>query len=86
MVGLLAAFGTRVIGAEGPLAGAALDVVHPEPLPAGHPLWARPDVLITPHVAGVGQHADDRRFAVLLDNARRFTAGRDLIDVVDEAS
>ena len=71
---------------QGRLAGAALDVFDPEPLPADHPLWRRPDVLITPHVAGVGPHADERRFAVLLENARRFTTGRDLINVVDKAN
>ncbi|GGC98248.1 dehydrogenase [Tersicoccus solisilvae] len=31
---------------------AALDVVDPEPLPAGHPLWSAPNALITPHVGG----------------------------------
>lgn len=72
--------------AQGRLAGAALDVFEPEPLPTDHPLWTRPDVLITPHVAGVGPHADERRFAVLLENARRFAAGRELINVVDKAS
>ena len=71
--------------AHGRLAGAALDVFETEPLPADHPLWTRPDVLLTPHVAGVGPHADERRFAVLLENARRFVAGRDLINVVDKA-
>jgi phosphoglycerate dehydrogenase-like enzyme len=72
--------------AQGRLGGAALDVFEPEPLPTDHPLWTRPDVLITPHVAGAGPHADERRFAVLLENARRFVAGRDLINVVDKAS
>ncbi|RVX40884.1 phosphoglycerate dehydrogenase-like enzyme [Nonomuraea polychroma] len=69
----------------GRLAGAALDVFETEPLPADHPLWRRPDVLITPHVAGVGPHADERRFAVLLENARRFVAGRELINLVDKS-
>jgi phosphoglycerate dehydrogenase-like enzyme len=68
----------------GQLAGAALDVFETEPLPASHPLWQRPDVLITPHVAGAGPHADERRFAVLLENAHRFAAGRPLINVVDK--
>jgi phosphoglycerate dehydrogenase-like enzyme len=68
----------------GRLRGAALDVFDPEPLPAGHPLWQRPDVLITPHVAGAGPHADERRFAVLLENSKRFARGEDLINVVDK--
>ncbi|MEV6158123.1 D-2-hydroxyacid dehydrogenase [Nonomuraea sp. NPDC052129] len=70
---------------SGHLAGAALDVFETEPLPADHPLWRRPDVLITPHVAGVGPHASERCFAVLLENARRFVAGRELINVVDKS-
>ncbi|AND16705.1 D-isomer specific 2-hydroxyacid dehydrogenase family protein [Rathayibacter tritici] len=37
--------------AEGRLAGAALDVTDPEPLPDGHPLWSEPRCLITPHSA-----------------------------------
>lgn len=71
--------------AAGQLRGAALDVFETEPLPADHPLWRRPDVLITPHVAGVGPHEAARRFAVLLENARRFVAGDDLINVVDKS-
>lgn len=37
---------------EGRLAGAALDVMAPEPLPADHPLWTAPNLLITPHMSG----------------------------------
>jgi phosphoglycerate dehydrogenase-like enzyme len=68
----------------GRLAGAALDVFETEPLPGTHPLWQRDNVLITPHVAGAGPHSEERRFAVLLENARRFVAGEPLVNVVDK--
>jgi phosphoglycerate dehydrogenase-like enzyme len=69
----------------GEIAGAALDVFEQEPLPADHPLWTMPNVLITPHTAGHGPYLDDRRLEVLLDNARRFVAGEALRNVVDKA-
>ena len=59
----------------GEIAGAGLDVFEQEPLPADHPLWSTPGVLITPHTAGFGPYLDERRFEILLDNCRRFTAG-----------
>jgi len=71
--------------AQSRLGGIALDVFETEPLPPAHPLWTRPDVLITPHVAGAGPHADERRFAVLQENTRRFLAGDPLINQVDKA-
>ena len=69
----------------GEIAGAALDVFEQEPLPADHPLWTMPNVLITPHTAGHGPYLDDRRLDVLLDNARRFVAGQPLRNLVDKA-
>ncbi|HYB40216.1 MAG TPA: D-2-hydroxyacid dehydrogenase [Candidatus Methylomirabilis sp.] len=68
----------------GEIAGAGLDVFEQEPLPAGHPLWTMPGVLITPHTAGFGPHLDERRFAILLDNCRRFLAGQSLRNPVDK--
>ena len=68
----------------GEIAGAALDVYEQEPLPADHPLWTLPNVLMTPHTAGHGRYLDDRRLEVLLDNARRFVAGEPLRNVVDK--
>jgi phosphoglycerate dehydrogenase-like enzyme len=70
----------------GEIAGAALDVFEREPLPADHPLWTLPNVLITPHTAGFGPHLDERRFDILLDNCRRFVAGQPLRNVVDKAA
>jgi phosphoglycerate dehydrogenase-like enzyme len=70
----------------GEIAGAGLDVFEEEPLPADHPLWTMPGVLITPHTAGHGPYLDDRRFEILVDNSRRFLAGTPLRNVVDKAS
>ena len=71
---------------SGQIAGAALDVFELEPLPPEHPLWDAPNVLITPHVAGYGPYLDDRRLEIILENARRFGAGRPLRNVVDKGS
>ena len=68
----------------GEIAGAGLDVFEQEPLPADHPLWTLPGVLITPHTAGFGPYLDERRFDILLDNCRRFLAGEPLRNVVDK--
>jgi phosphoglycerate dehydrogenase-like enzyme len=69
----------------GEITGAGLDVFEQEPLPADHPLWTMPNVLITPHTAGHGPYLDERRYAILLDNCRRFLAGQPLRNVVDKA-
>ena len=70
----------------GEIAGAGLDVFQTEPLPAGHPLWTTPGVMITPHVAGVGPYLDDRRTELFVDNCKRFNEGRPLRNVVDKAN
>ena len=70
----------------GELAGAGLDVFEEEPLPADHPLWTMPGVLITPHTAGFGPYLDERRFEILLDNCRRFAAGQPLRNVVEKSA
>lgn len=71
---------------SGRLAGAALDVTEPEPLPPGHPLWEMPNVVITPHVASRASLTSDRRDALLEANLRRFGAGEPLLNVVDKAA
>ena len=69
---------------SGHLGGACLDVTDPEPLPAGHPLWSRDDVLITPHTAGAAALTGRRRDALFEENLRRFGAGEPLLNVVDK--
>ncbi len=70
----------------GEIAGAALDVFEQEPLPAEHPLWTMPNVLLTPHMAGYGPYLDDRRYQIIVDNCRAFLAGKPLRNMVDKAS
>ena len=67
------------------IAGAALDVFQIEPLPAEHPLWTAPGMLITPHVAASGPYLDERRTELFLDNCGRFNEGRPLRNIVDKA-
>ena len=69
----------------GEIAGAGLDVFEQEPLPADHPLWTTPGVLLTPHTAGYGPHLDERRYDIILDNCRRFLASQPLRNLVDKA-
>ena len=61
---------------------AVLDVTDPEPLPADHPLWALPNVLITPHMAGDSPGSTVRSFELAGDQIRRYAAGEPLINEV----
>ena len=70
----------------GEIGGAALDVYEQEPLPAVHPLWTMPNVLMTPHMAGHGPYLNDRRFQIMVDNCQAFAAGRQMRNVVNKAS
>ncbi|ARF64456.1 MULTISPECIES: 2-hydroxyacid dehydrogenase [Streptomyces] len=61
---------------------AALDVTDPEPLPAGHPLWHAPNVLITPHVGGSTSAFEPRAKRLLAAQLTRFAAGEPVENVV----
>jgi phosphoglycerate dehydrogenase-like enzyme len=61
---------------------AAMDVTDPEPLPADHPLWQVPGVLISPHVGGVTTAFQPRAVALLRNQIAAFAAGRPLQNVV----
>ena len=64
---------------SGQLAGAGLDVTDPEPPPPDHPLWTCPNLIVTPHVSGIGSPVVRRRIgALVMDNVDRFVAGRTL--------
>ena len=58
------------------IAGAALDVFRQQPLPAEHPLWREPRVLITPLVGGMSNIYLDQAYPVVRDNLRHYLAGR----------
>lgn len=60
----------------------ASDVFDPEPLPADHPLWALPNVLITPHVGGRTQAMAPRIAKLVAEQAGRLARGEDPINVV----
>ena len=61
---------------------AFLDVTDPEPLPADHPLWQAPNVVITPHVGG-GTHGWQRRgYRLVREQIERYVAGEELHNVV----
>ncbi|MCU1386702.1 MAG: hydroxyacid dehydrogenase [Ilumatobacteraceae bacterium] len=64
------------------IGGAGLDVTDPEPLPAGHPLWAMPNCIITPHVGNTPEMAVPLLAERITQNVRRFARGEDLIGPV----
>jgi phosphoglycerate dehydrogenase-like enzyme len=63
---------------------AALDVTAPEPLPAGHPLWSAPGLLLTPHVGGAVHEAGKRAYAVVIPQLARYVAGEPLHNVIGD--
>ena len=67
--------------ANGHLAGAALDVLHEEPLPKGHPFWKNEKIMITPHTAG-NVHPESA-VKKILQNYKAMKNGEELVDVVD---
>lgn len=69
---------------QGNIAGAALDVTTPEPLPADDPLWSAPNLLITPHVAGQFHLYTvlDNVARIAAENLRRLQTGEPLVNEV----
>lgn len=71
---------------EGKFFGVGLDVVNPEPLPSEHPLWKMDNVILTPHVAGIGfghlADTENHIWEICAQNLERFLAGEPLRNVV----
>jgi phosphoglycerate dehydrogenase-like enzyme len=65
------------------IAGAGLDVFEKEPLPQNSELWTLPNVIITPHVAGLMPDYNARAMEVFCENLRRYLAGQPLMNVID---
>ncbi len=66
------------------IAGAALDVFDPEPLPANHPFWKAPNLVLTPHISGYTPRYFELAMELFEDNLQRILAGKPLRNVVDK--
>ncbi|KAI1844912.1 hypothetical protein JX265_009538 [Neoarthrinium moseri] len=65
--------------------GAALDVTDPEPLPDGHPLWSKPNAIITPHISGNSSAYMDRVYDILELNLQKLSEGKgELVNKVNK--
>ena len=68
---------------EGWIAGAALDVLHEEPPPPDHAFWRLPNLLLTPHIAGISPRYEDRAAELFAENLGRYVSGAPLLNVVE---
>jgi phosphoglycerate dehydrogenase-like enzyme len=64
---------------------AAVDVTDPEPLPAGHPLWSAPGLIITPHIGSDVRGDEGRAWQLVFEQVGRLARGEPLVNVVTEA-
>lgn len=68
---------------EGKIAGAMLDVFSQEPLPDDNPLWNLPNVIVTPHIAGLSAHLLDDTVNLFITNLKRYLEGQPLFNQID---
>jgi phosphoglycerate dehydrogenase-like enzyme len=71
---------------DGRIARASLDVVEPEPLPVGDPLYTHPRVRLTPHISWSSPRTLARTTQLFVDNLARYRAGRPLLGTVDRTA
>ncbi len=69
---------------EGWIAGAGLDVFPQEPIPAEHPIFDCPNVVMTMHTSGWSPDRQVRLMALFTENVRRYTRGLPLLNLVDK--
>lgn len=72
---------------EGWIAGAALDAHYQYPLPPEHPLWAMPNVILTPHISGssLGREYLPRVWELFSENVARYLAGKQMLNELSAA-
>ena len=68
---------------EGKIGGAALDVYPEEPLPEDSPLWKMPNVILTPHIAGVSREYNNRAVDLFVENLERYLDKKQLLNLID---
>ena len=69
-----------------PSAAPASTSSHTEPLPPGHPFYAHPGVLVTPHVSATTRRFWERETDLITENIGRFVRGEPLLNLVDKAA
>ena len=72
---------------SGWIAGAAIDTHYYYPMPANHPLWRFPNVIMTPHISGSSKstHYIDRSWDIFVSNVKRYLAGEQLLNELSSA-
>lgn len=68
---------------EKQIAGAALDVYPEEPLPEDNSLWKMPNIILTPHIAGVSRDYDQRAVDLFVENLNRYLDGKKPFNLID---
>lgn len=65
---------------EKKLSGAVLDVFEQEPLPKDHPMWDTPNLIISPHIAGVSLYYNERSANLIIENLKRYLNNTTLLN------